>query len=202
MNKWTQRMSALFLSLLLLCGMAFPAAAADRANDVLADAVVEWVQDSGILPLTDAARVIGVRRLTDEELEAISDKLCAQSNVKLVELKDGRYTYYIAVDFRMEDGEYFARPAVLRKTSHKLYDRTQQMAQNETECTPVLMDYTHIVGEITLHFVVFRVTDSLGGESLTGVLGRLYRSAVVADLNIDENRFPILIRIVGLLIGE
>ena len=53
-----------------------------------------------------------------------------------------------------------------------------------------------------LHYIVYRVTDDLGGESLKGVPGRLYRSASVAELNIDENRMPVLIEVIGLVIGE
>ena len=71
----------------------------------------------------------------------------------------------------------------------------------EDEPKPVLMSYSHIVGELSLHYMGYRLTSALGGENLPGLLGKVYRSCAVADLNIDEGRMAFLIPILGQLLG-
>lgn len=202
MNKTVRVLIASLLTVLTLTFTAVPASAAQQTAAVdHAGTVVQTVEAA--VPDASQMLVTNIRRLTDEEVEAISDKLSEQSRVYLVELDDGRYTYYIAVDFRMEDAVYLAKLPVMRKTAHKLYDRSTKMAEEENaDKSPVLMDYTHIVGEMGVHYFIFRVTDLLGGESLKGLLGKVYQKSVMADLNIDESRFPFLIRIVGFMIGK
>ena len=73
-------------------------------------------------------------------------------------------------------------------------------AADDGKPEPVLMSYSHIIGELSLHYVTYRVTDALGGAKLPGLLGRLYRKCVVADLNIDESRMAAAIRLAGNLL--
>ena len=146
-------------------------------------------------------RVTAITRLTDEQVEEISDRLAEHSKVYLVELRDGRRTYYMTVDFRDDDAVYFSKLVVMRETSHKMYDRSEQMAAEAGEPEPILMSYTHIIGELSLHYLGYRVTDALGGEKLPGLMGQVYRKCVVADLNIDEGRLAAAIRLAGKLLG-
>ena len=203
------------LTAILLCFTVVPASAA--AQTTAAETVVQAAPGSVTMPGTGnslissqlfapnalaKARVTAVTRLTDEEVEEISGRLAEHSRVYLVELQDGRRTYYMTVDFRDDDAVYFSKLVVMRATCHKLYQRSEEMAaQEEGEPKPVLMSYTHIFGELSLHYFIFRVIDSLGGEKLPGVLGQIYRKCVVADLNIDESRIATAIRLVGQLLG-
>ncbi len=203
---------AAVLTVILLCFTVLPASAAEAA----APASVQTEQTSALFGFADALpsadnylpdavgrkRVTAVTRLSDEEVEAISGRLAEHSRVYLVELRDGHYTYYVTVDFRDDDAVYFSKIAVMRTTSHKLYERTLDLAaQDKPQGDPLLMSYTHIVGELSLHYIIYRVTDALGGEKLPGVLGKLYRQSAVADLNVDEGRMAAAIRLAGRLLG-
>lgn len=203
---------AAILTAILLCFAAIPASAAEAS----APAAVLTQQTSPLsgyayaLPSPDnflpsavsQKRVTAVMRLSDEDVEAISDRLADHSRIYLVELQDGHYTYYMAVDFRDDDAVYFSKLAVMRATSHKLYERSEKMAAKDKPAgEPLLMSYRHIIGELGLHYMCYRVTDALGGEKLPGLLGKVYRSSVVADLNVNEGRMAAAIRLAGLLLG-
>ena len=202
---------AVVLTAVLLTFGIVPASAAELTAPAAeqTQATALW-QDAASLPSADnflpsavaQKRVTAVTRLSDEQVEEISGRLAEHSDVYLVELSDGRYTYYMTVDFRDDDAVYFSRLAVMRATSRKLYERSLEMAaQDQPAGEPLLMSYTHIIGELSLHYVGYRVTDALGGEKLPGLLGRVYRSCVVADLNVDEGRLAFAIRLAGRLLG-
>ena len=220
MKKQAKRLLAAVLTALMLCVSTVSASAADagevlqkawqRANDsavVLADhslslKIAGALFDGAVQPqktlseLFADKHVTGVYLLSDTQTDKVSDRLADSAKIYLVELRDGRKTYYMAVDLRAEDAVYFSNLFVLRKTSRKLLARSQEMGGAD-----VLMDYTHIIGELSLHYVGYRVTDALGGEELHGLLQKVYTSCTVADLNPDEYRMLVLIRIIGLLIG-
>ena len=61
----------------------------------------------------------------------------------------------------------------------------------------VLMDYTHLVGELEVHYLGYLITGALGAED--GPLSGFYNSCKVADLNVDESRFGPIIDIIGVL---
>ena len=212
MKNGFRGMLAAVLTVILLCFTVLPASAAETA----APASVQTEQTSALFGFADALpspdnflpdavgqkRVTAVMRLSPEEVEAISGRLAEHADVYLVELRDGHYTYYMTVDFRDDDSVYFARLPVMRATSHKLYARSEEMAaQDKPAGEPLLMSYTHIVGELSLHYFLYRVTGALGGEKLPGALGKIYRQSAVADLNVDEGRMAAAIRLAGLLLG-
>ena len=198
---------AAVLTAILLCFTAIPAYA---ASDVQPASAVQQVQKetaqslftTNLLPdAVGKKRVTAITRLSDEQVEEISGRLAENAKVYLVELRDGRRTYYMTVDFRDDDAVYFSKLVVMRATSHKLYDRSEKMAEEAGEPKPVLMSYSHIIGELSLHYVIYRVTDAFGGEKLPGALGKLHRMSVVADLNIDEGRLAAAIQVAGRLLG-
>ena len=195
---------AAVLTTILLCFTAVPASAAQAEPASVLSQITSTLPSADIF-LPDAVsqkRITAVTRLSDEEVEAISGRLADGADVYLVELQDGHYTYYMAVDFRDDDAVYFSRLAVMRATSHKLYARSEEMAaQDHPQGEPLLMSYSHILGELSLHYMGYRVTDALGGEKLPGALGKIYRQSTVADLNVDEGRMVFLIRILGQMLG-
>ena len=211
MKSGFKRSLAAILTALLLCVTTLSASAAELTTaDVQNEQTVTTSAFADMLPsadnfLPDAVgqkRVTAVTRLSDEDVETISGRLAKNSRVYLVELQYGHYTYYMAVDFRDDDAVYFSKLAVMRATSHKLYDRSVEMAERDKpKGQPLLMSYSHIIGELSLHYVVYRVTDAFGGEKLPGLMGKLYRNSVVADLNVDEGRMAAAIRLVGKMLG-
>ena len=200
---------AAVLTAVLLCFTVLPASAAqaDAAQAgqtiTLRERVSALASPDNFLPdAVGKKRVTAVMRLSDEEVEQISGRLAENSDIYLVEMRDGRYTYYITVDFRGDDAVYFCKLPVMRATSRKLYTRSQEMAaQDKPDGETVLMSYQHIFGELSLHYIVYRVTGAFGGEKLPGALGSLYRKSAVADLNIDEDRLAAAIRLAGQLFG-
>ena len=139
----------------------------------------------------------GYTLMSEEHSDKLSQAIADNTSVYLVVLSDGSKTYYMAVDFRTKESLSLCNPRVLREVCEKLDEKQRELADDgEFE----LMDYTHIVGELQLHFLGYLVTDALGGEA--GPFAGLYNSFKVADLNVDESRVPPrIIRIFGLIYG-
>ena len=52
------------------------------------------------------------------------------------------------------------------------------------------MKYTQIAGELSLHMIIYAVTDAVDGDEWTGFINDLYKRSSIADLNVDEDRVP------------
>ena len=206
------RISALATLILICLSMGFSSfsvsAADDRkAQDELVQTIAQALLDTKPADSKDLAAalqdkmIIDVLFLSAEQIDGISEVLCRQADVYLVKLTDGHKTYYMAIDFRTPEAVYYSNLFVLRRTSLKLLNRSLEMARKAKLKDAELMDYRHIVGELAIHYLGYRVTDALGGEALPGILGKIYRSFSIADINIDESRMPFMIRFVGLLVG-
>ena len=216
-NKICGILAAVLTAIMLFCTV-IPASAQDAAApaveqeqtapSVLTDSEQPAQTDSA-QPAEDEPAVVAAQKLvtpltylSDEAIEAISDRLSSKANIYPVTLQDGRVTYYIQLDLRDDDYAFLAKLAVMRATAHKLYARSEEMAkQADTEQEPLLMSYSRIIGELTMHFTGYRITKALGGEKLPGLLGKVYRSCSVADLNVDEGRMAVFIRLLGMLLG-
>ncbi|MGN0636018.1 MAG: hypothetical protein ACI4I5_07325 [Acutalibacteraceae bacterium] len=225
MKRSVKSLLAAVLTLVLLSASVLPVGAADfksklrsgwvRMNDnavLLADKSVglkvgNALLDGAVQPqktlseLFADKQIVNIFLLSPENVDKVSDTLAQSADICLVQLQDGRKTYYIAVDLRTENAVYLSNLFVLRATSEKLWQRTEQMADAAKGEKPFLMDYTHIVGELELHYLGYRVTQAMGGEQLQGLLRKVYNSCTVADLNADEYRMLAILRVVGLLIG-
>lgn len=225
MKRSVKSLLAAVLTLVLLSASVLPVGAADfrsklrsgwvRANDnavLLADKSVglkvgNALLDGAVQPqktlseLFADKQIVNIFLLSPENVDKVSDTLAQSADICLVQLQDGRKTYYIAVDLRTDNAVYLSNLFVLRATSEKLWQRTEQMADAAKGTKPYLMDYTHIVGELELHYLGYRVTQAMGGEQLQGLLRKVYNSCSVADLNADEYRMLAILRVVGLLIG-
>ncbi len=213
MKKGLRVILALMLTAVVLCMTAISASAAEQTADndaqneqtsvLLSDLAQTLPSVDNYLPkAVSQKRITAITHLTDEEVEEISGRLAEHSDVYLVELQDGRYTYYMTVDFRDDDAVYFSKLAVMRATSHKLYARSEEIAaEDKPEGEPLLMNYQHIFGELGLHYMGYRIIGAFGGEKLPGLLGKVYRKCAVADLNVDEGRMAAAIRLIGNLLG-
>ena len=146
---------------------------------------------------TDKAKALS---LTDEEISKVAERIAKSSKIYQVTLQSGEKTYYIAVDLKTEDSMYLYNPFVLRQTAEKLLKRVEKLAGKRAN-TMLLMDYTHIVGELSTHLMGYKMSNNLGGEKSIGLIKYVYDSCAVADLNVDEDRFPVFIRWAGVVIG-
>lgn len=144
-----------------------------------------------------ADRMANYTLLSRDEINKIAEDMADSSDVYFVRLQDGTKTYYMAVDLQTAQAMALSNPAVLRELCRQLNEKQKSMADDNEEY--VLMDYTHLVGELEVHYLGYLLTGALGAED--GPLASFYRSCKVADLNIDESRFGPIINIIGAIYG-
>ncbi len=144
-----------------------------------------------------AGKIISYRLISKDEIKTVASEIADTSEIYYVRLNDGTNTYYMAVDLQTAQAIALSNPRVLRELCKQLDEKQKQMADKDTEY--VLMDYTHLVGELEVHYLGYLLTGALGAED--GPLASFYRSCSVADLNIDEARFGPIIAVIGVIYG-
>lgn len=144
-----------------------------------------------------ADKMVSYRLLSKDEINEIAQDMAESSDIYYVRLQDGTKTYYMAVDLQTAQAMALSNPAVLRELCKQLDEKQKAMTDGDKEY--VLMDYTHLVGELEVHYLGYLLTGALGAED--GALASFYRSCKVADLNIDESRFGPIINIIGAIYG-
>ena len=144
-----------------------------------------------------ADKIVGYRLISKDEINSIASDIADESEIYYVRLQDGTNTYYMAVNLQTAQALALSNPRVLRELCRQLDEKQQLMADKDTEY--VLMDYTHLVGELEVHYLGYMLTGALGAED--GPLSSFYRSCRVADLNIDESRFGPIIDVIGIIYG-
>ncbi len=145
----------------------------------------------------NAGEIAGYSLISKDEIESIAEEMADDSKIYFVRLEDGTKTYYMAVNLQTAKAMALSNPQVLRELC-RLLDSKQQLMAGEDEDF-VLMDYTHLVGELEVHYVGYLLTGALGAEN--GPLASFYNSCKVADLNIDEDRFGPVIDVIGTIYG-
>ncbi len=115
---------------------------------------------------------------------ASADEVVAGAVFTPVALEDGRKTVYISVS--VEENPELSKIPFCCEVSRKL-----AKAQNDyADESFTLMSERRICGELALHAIVYLLTDSFGGANADSPFHDYYESARIADLNIDESRFP------------
>lgn len=147
--------------------------------------------------LLSADKMVAYRLISKDEISKIAEEMADNSEIYYVRLQDGTSTYYMAVNLQTAQAIALSNPQVLRELCRKLDSKQQAMAGENEDF--VLMDYTHLVGELEVHYLGYLLTGALGAED--GALASFYRSCKVADLNIDESRFGPVIDIIGTIYG-
>lgn len=145
--------------------------------------------------LIAADKIVGYQLISKDEIKKVAGDMADSSDIYFVRLNDGTNTYYIAVDLQTAQALALSNPQVLRELCRQLDSKQKLMAEEGKEEEYVLMDYTHLVGELEVHFVGYLITGALGAEN--GALASFYNSCKIADLNIDESRFGPIIDIIG-----
>ncbi|MBQ8027301.1 MAG: hypothetical protein IJ261_04200 [Clostridia bacterium] len=144
-----------------------------------------------------ADKIVSYRLISKDEINQIATEMADDSEIYYARLQDGTKTYYMAVDLQTAQALALSNPQVLRELCRQLDAKQQLMANKDKDY--VLMDYTHLVGELEVHYLGYLLTGALGADS--GPLSSFYRSCKVADLNIDESRFGPIIDIIGTIYG-
>lgn len=149
--------------------------------------------------LIAADKIVGYQLISKDEIKKVAGDMADSSKIYFVRLNDGTNTYYMAVDLQTAQALALSNPQVLRELCRQLDSKQKLMADEGNDEDYVLMDYTHLVGELEVHYMGYLLTGALGAEN--GILSSFYNSCKIADLNIDESRFGPIIDIIGTIYG-
>lgn len=120
--------------------------------------------------------------------EALAEAIADDSVYTIKTLENGKKTVYIAVNVA-EHPELFDME-VFRAAVYKICDK-----QNEFVDSPEsfdLLTYKRFAGELYLHMRIYEIADPLSKVlgAVFDFINKIVEMTGVADMNIDENRFP------------
>ena len=120
--------------------------------------------------------------------EALAEAIADDSVYTIKTLENGKKTVYIAVNVA-EHPELFDME-VFRAAVYKICDK-----QNEFVDSPEsfdLLNYKRFAGELYLHMRIYEIADPLSIVlgAVFDFINKIVEMTGVADMNIDENRFP------------
>lgn len=123
--------------------------------------------------------------------EALAEAIANDSVYTIKTLENGKQTVYIAVNVA-EHPELFEMD-VFRAAVYKICDK--QNAMEEVVANPEnfdLLTYTRFAGELYLHMRIYQIADpmSMVLGSVFDFINKIVEMTGVADMNIDESRFP------------
>jgi hypothetical protein len=205
---------ALVLALMMLFTMALPASAANSTakteenieaffSELLGgkveigdDFFAAITENLGIATSKEAvAGAVSQYALVAAEdvnsIDALAEAIANDSVYTIKTLENGKQTVYIAVNVA-EHPELFEMD-VFRAAVYKICDK--QNAMEEVVANPEnfdLLTYTRFAGELYLHMRIYQIADpmSMVLGSVFDFINKIVEMTGIADMNIDENRFP------------
>ena len=202
---------AILLALMMLFSMALPAAAAYSSAKAqenveaffseLLGGEVEIGEEfyEAILSGLDAApsknEVAGavaqyavVAAEDVDSVDALAQAIADDSVYTIKTLENGKQTIYIAVNVA-EHPELFEMD-VFRAAVYKICDKQKEFVASEADFD--LLTYTRFAGELYLHMRIYEIADPMADilGSVFSFLNKIVEMTGIADMNIDESRFP------------
>lgn len=175
---------------------AIVAAAAELA-DVPSDAVllVDSADEKEAVKAGDLAKEFAKFVFVDlSKVGDYADKIAEDAEYTVVTLENGKKTVYVSVDFRKNPE--LANLDVFRESVKKINEKQKAVAG---EGDYSLMSYQHIAGELALHAILAAGCSAFGVSEDNST----FKKAIVADLNIDESRFPTsIIKLIGTVLMD
>lgn len=137
-----------------------------------------------------------------KDVDAIAQAIADDCMYTIATRRNGKQTVYIAVDLSKHP-ELFEEE-VFRAAVYKICEKQNEFVTESPENLD-LMSYTRFAGELYMHLKLYHIIDPL-----TAVLGSVFsflksikERLTVADMDIDESRFPgFLFEIFGAIIME
>ena len=174
---------------------------ADKNAEIIVDKALtnEIAKDAGpVITAKEASSSISnFIFINPADVSGLSDTIANDSVYTVKVLSNGKSTVYIAVN--IEERPEIMNFDVFRETVKKLGTKQNDYAGADFD----LMSYEHIAGELALHAMVYALAKLTNQTSEGSPLYSFYLSAKVADLNIDENRFPLeAIKAIGTVIMD
>ena len=202
---------AILLALMMLFSMALPASAADSSAKTqenveaffseLLGGEVEIGEEfyEAILSGLDAApsknEVAGavaqyavVAAEDVDSVDALAQAIADDSVYTIKTLENGKQTIYIAVNVA-EHPELFEMD-VFRAAVYKICDKQKEFVASEADFD--LLTYTRFAGELYLHMRIYQIADPMADilGTVFDFLNKIVEMTGIADMNIDESRFP------------
>lgn len=202
---------ALILALMMLFSMALPASAADSSADTQANVEAYFsallggeveigdefyeaiVSELDAAPskneVAEAVSQYAVVAAEDvDRVDALAQAIADDSVYTIKTLKNGKKTIYIAVNVA-EHPELFEMD-VFRAAVYKICDKQKEFVTDEAEFD--LLTYTRFAGELYLHMRIYEIADPMADilGSVFSFLNKIVEMTGIADMNIDESRFP------------
>lgn len=202
---------AILLALMMLFSMALPASAADSSAKTqenveaffseLLGGEVEIGEEfyEAILSGLDAApsknEVAGavaqyavVAAEDVDSVDALAQAIADDSVYTIKTLENGKQTIYIAVNVA-EHPELFEMD-VFRAAVYKICDKQKEFVASEDDFD--LLTYTRFAGELYLHMRIYQIADPMADilGTVFDFLNKIVEMTGIADMNIDESRFP------------
>ena len=202
---------AILLALMMLFSMALPASAADSSAKTqenveaffseLLGGEVEIGEEfyEAILSGLDAApsknEVAGavaqyavVAAEDVDSVDALAQAIADDSVYTIKTLENGKQTIYIAVNVA-EHPELFEMD-VFRAAVYKICDEQKEFVASEDDFD--LLTYTRFAGELYLHMRIYQIADPMADilGTVFDFLNKIVEMTGIADMNIDESRFP------------
>lgn len=202
---------AILLALMMLFSMALPASAADSSVKAqenveaffseLLGGEVEIGEEfyEAILSGLDAApsknEVAGavaqyavVAAEDVDSVDALAQAIADDSVYTIKTLENGKQTIYIAVNVA-EHPELFEMD-VFRAAVYKICDKQKEFVASEDDFD--LLTYTRFAGELYLHMRIYQIADPMADilGTVFDFLNKIVEMTGIADMNIDESRFP------------
>lgn len=212
--KCSKKLSTLLLALVMLFSMAIPATAAETKGNTqeniekffsellggkveigeeFYEAIVNEMDASPSKnEVANAVSQYAVVAAEDvDRVGSLSEAIANDSVYTIKTLKNGKQTIYIAVNV-VEHPELFEMD-IFRAAVYKICDK--QNAIEEVAADPEsfnLLTYKRFAGELYLHMRIYEIADPLSIVlgAVFDFINKIVEMTGVADMNIDENRFP------------
>lgn len=206
-----KKISTLLLALVMLFSMALPASAADSSAKAqenveaffseLLGGKVEIGEEfyEAILSGLDAspsknevANAVSQYAVVAAEdvdsVDALAQAIADDSVYTIKTLENGKKTVYIAVNVA-EHPELFEMD-VFRAAVYKICDKQKEFVTSEADFD--LLTYTRFAGELYLHMRIYQVAEPMADVlgTVFDFLNKIVEMTGIADMNIDESRFP------------
>lgn len=202
---------AILLALMMLFSMALPASAADSSakaqeniekffsellggkveiGEEFYEAIVNEMDASPSKnEVANAVSQYAVVAAEDvDRVGSLSEAIANDSVYTIKTLKNGKQTIYIAVNV-VEHPELFEMD-IFRAAVYKICDKQKEFVTSEADFD--LLTYTRFAGELYLHMRIYQVAEPMADVlgTVFDFLNKIVEMTGIADMNIDENRFP------------
>lgn len=164
--------------------------APDDATIIVDGALVNAVTAKADTPAEVAGFLSEFIFIEKDLADSVAADIAANSKYTVKVIADGKQTVYCSIDFEKFPEIYDAR--VYLAVIDKIKDKCDEVAVNAgidiNSDAYSAMSYSHIAGELAIHMILAKMSKDTA--SWNPISEWIYEHAGVADLNVDEDRFP------------